>query len=180
MDAARSCWWYAGFWLLCSGIAGPVVAHAADPVADVSAARTPRTLTLADAMGLLATRNRELQLARRNVEAAEADRLAAGARPNPNLSLSLLALRPGIGIGPGTDPAGGTDTIVGMNQLLERGRKRELRGDAARFALDAARGDLAETLRQQGVLVAGAYYDLLFAQEPLRVVEDTVGLLVPS
>lgn len=176
MNAARTCRRYAAICLLSAGFTGPV--HAADAPPAAVVAQPARALSLADAMGLLAARNRELQLARRNVEAAEADRVAAGARPNPNLSLSVLSLHPRIGIGPGADPGGGTDTIVGMNQLLERGNKRELRGDVARFALEAARGDLADTGRQQGVLVAGAYYDLLFAQERLRVVEDTVGLLV--
>lgn len=178
MKAARRCGWFAGFWLACSGLAGTVAAHAADPTPDAFVVQAPRALTLVEAMNLLATRNRDLQLARRNVEAAEADRLSARARPNPNLSLSVLALHPRIGIGPGADPGGATDTIVGMNQLVERGNKRELRGDAARFALDAARGDLADTQRQQGILVATAYYELMLAQERLRVVEDTVGLLV--
>ncbi len=178
MKAARKCWRYAGSWLLSGVLAGIPATQAAEAQADVRAAQPSRALSLAEAMQLLASRNRDLQLARRNVEAAEADRLSARARPNPNLSLSVLALRPHIGIGPGADPGGATDTIVGLSQLFERGRKRALRGEAASFALDAARGDLADTRRQQGILVAVAYYDLMLAQERLRVVEDTVGLLV--
>ena len=54
---------------------------------------------------------------------------------------------------------------VALSQLFERGGKRALRGEAADLALAAVRGDAAETRRQQGVLVASAYYDLLFAQE---------------
>ena len=50
-------------------------------------------LTLAQGEQLLRSRNRELQAARRAVEAAQANTLSAGARPNPTLSL-------GVGLAP--------------------------------------------------------------------------------
>ena len=54
-------------------------------------------LTLQQAETLFLKRNRELQVARRGVEVAEADRLAAAARPNPvvaaNVSQSWAAAR---------------------------------------------------------------------------------------
>src|SRR5262252_722402 len=58
-------------------------------------------LTLTQAEELLQTRNRELQAARRAVEAAGANTLSAGARPNPTLSLGVSAINPTAGIGSG-------------------------------------------------------------------------------
>src|SRR5882672_3432123 len=58
-------------------------------------------LTLGQAEQLLRSHNRELQSARRAVEAAQANTLSAGARPNPTLSLGVSALNPSVGVGAG-------------------------------------------------------------------------------
>ena len=64
-------------------------------------AQTPNLaqLSLAAADALMLQKNRELQAARRAVEAAEATTLSAGQRPNPNLSLSTVNISPNRGIG---------------------------------------------------------------------------------
>lgn len=139
-----------------------------------------RRLTMTEALGLMNARNAELRLARAGVEAAAADRLAAQARPNPTLSLSAAGIAPRLGIGPGVDRSRTTDLTVALSQLFERGDKRALRGEAARFAFEAARGDVAEIRRQQGLLVASSYYDLLFVQERVRVVTETAVLMQRS
>ncbi|HEY0375002.1 MAG TPA: TolC family protein, partial [Amnibacterium sp.] len=64
------------------------------------------------------------------------------------------------------------DAGVGVTQLFERGRKRELRTDAARFAYAAAQNDQADVERQQRVAVDQAYYDLLLAQEKQLVAQE--------
>jgi cobalt-zinc-cadmium efflux system outer membrane protein len=155
-------------------VAGPVVR-----AADVAPA-PERALGYAEARDLLKARNRDLLLARRGVEAAQADTLSARARPNPNLTMSALAIHPKLGVGPGGDPGSQVDAIVQLSQLFERGSKRELRGDAARFGLDAARSDAAETLRQTTVVLAGAYYDLLLAQERVQITQDNAALLAKT
>jgi cobalt-zinc-cadmium efflux system outer membrane protein len=139
-----------------------------------------RGLSYAEALALLQARNRDVQLAQRGVEAAQADTLSARARPNPNLTVNALSIHPRIGAGPGTDPNNSVDAVVQLSQMFERGNKRELRSETSRFAFEAARGDLAETLRQGSVVLAGAYYDLALAQDRVRITEDTAALLAKT
>jgi len=139
-----------------------------------------RGLGYAEALALLQARNRDVQLAQRGVEAAQADTLTARARPNPNFSFSATAIHPRISVGPGADPGSPVDAIVQLSQTFERGNKRELRGETSRYAFEAARGDLAETLRQGSVVLAGTYYNLLLAQERVHIAEDTAVLLAKT
>lgn len=139
-----------------------------------------RGLSFNEALVLLQARNRDVQLAQRGVEAAQADTLSARARPNPNLSINALSIHPRIGAGPGTDSNNSVDAIVQLSQTFERGSKRELRGETTRFAFEAARGDLADTLRQGSIVLAATYYDLLLAQERVRITEDTAALLAKT
>src|SRR5262245_30672650 len=85
------------------------------------------TLTLPQAEGLLQAHNRELQAARRAVEAAGANTLSAGARPNPTLSLGVAAINPSQGVGGGAYWEKMLDTSVRIDQVIERGDRRELR-----------------------------------------------------
>src|SRR5205085_7956590 len=98
-------------------------------------------LTLQQARALMLERNRELQLARHAVAGAEADITIAGAPPNPTLTLSTGR----IGSGGADAPplVRRIDTGVGVTQLFERGRKRELRTEAAQHAYAAAGSDQA-------------------------------------
>lgn len=148
--------------------------HAAD-----LAPAPERPLSYAEALSLLKARNRDLALAQRGVEAAEADTLSARARPNPNLSLSTVAINPN-GLGSGAPLDKPVDSIAQLSQLIERGNKRELRSEASRLAFDAARGDLADTLRRANVVLAGTYYDLLLAQERVRITADGAALLAKT
>lgn len=168
-------WCVMAFWALCVAFGTGAASRADEP-----AAVPERRLTLSDALGLMDVRNADLRLARRAVDAAAADRISALARPNPTVSLSTAGIAPHMRIGPGADPNRSTDVTVALSQLFERGGKRALRGEAAGLALEAVRGDAAEIRRQQGLLVAAAYYDLLFAQERVRVVTETAGLLQRS
>jgi cobalt-zinc-cadmium efflux system outer membrane protein len=131
-------------------------------------------LTLQQARLLMLERNRELQLARHAVSGAEADITIAGAPPNPTLTLSTARIGPAD---QDTSPLiRRIDAGVGVTQLFERGRKRELRTDAARFAYTAAQNDQADVERQQRIAVDQAYYDLLLAQEKQLVAEEGAGL----
>ncbi len=133
-------------------------------------------LSLAEADALLAQKNRELQAARRAVEAAQAATLTAGARPNPNLSLGVGSINPQVGIGGGGPRDKIIDSSIRIDQLVERGNKRELRLSTAK-QLEAASGeDLADTLRQQRLVLRGSYYDLLLAQDKVAISTDTAEL----
>jgi cobalt-zinc-cadmium efflux system outer membrane protein len=132
-------------------------------------------LTLAQAEVMFAERNRELQAAQRGVEAAEADVVSAGARPNPTFSLGSTA-SPTTGIGAGGLREKRVDTTVSLSQLFERGNKRELRTDSARYSAAAAASDRSDVERQQKLLLHAGYYELVLAQEKLRISSDTAEL----
>ena len=121
-------------------------------------------------------RNRELQLARHATAGAEADITIANAPPNPTLSAGTSRLGPASGTDAGTLRNRRIDTSVGVTQLFERGRKRELRTEAAQFAADAARSDQVDVERQQRIAVEQTYYDLVLAQDKHRIALETAGL----
>lgn len=133
-------------------------------------------LTLQEAETLFLKRSRELQAARRNVEGAEADKLSAAARPNPVAAVSVSDLGPRQTTVNGVPWTRYPDTILSLSQTFERGNKRELRTEAAQFGIDASRSDLADALRVQQVVLAAAYFDLLFAQARARIADDSAQL----
>jgi outer membrane protein, heavy metal efflux system len=137
-------------------------------------------LTLTQAEELLQTRNRELQAARRAVEAAGANTLAAGARPNPTLSFGVSTINPkeGVGSGPLRDKV--VDSSVRIDQVIERGDRRELRLANARSLESASNEDLSDAERQQRLALRYAYYDLLFAQDKVDIARDTIALFEGS
>lgn len=137
-------------------------------------------LSLADADALLAQKNRELQVARRAVESAAAATLSAGQQPNPNLSLGTVNINPSRGIGAGSLREKAVDSTIRLDQLIERGNKRELRVATAQ-KLEAASGeDLADVLRQQRLALRGSYYDLLLAQDRVAISAGTAELYQQS
>jgi outer membrane protein, heavy metal efflux system len=132
-------------------------------------------LTLANARALMLERNRELRLARHAVESAAADVTIAGARPNPMLNAGASHIGPASG--PDNSPLyKRMDASIGISQLFERGRKRELRVQAAEYAAAAVRGDGLEVERQQRLAVEQTYYDLVLAQERQRIAAETAAL----
>src|SRR5438105_7963790 len=104
----------------------------------VSTPCAARDLSLTDAEGLLAAHNRELRAARRTVEVAEAQRLIAGARPNPTFSINSSEINRNPGIGGGPPGQKQLDTVFRIGQPFERGDKRELGLDVASGLQEAA------------------------------------------
>ena len=135
-------------------------------------------LTLRAAEALFLERNRELQSARRAIEGAEADVITAGARPNPNLSISTASISRSLGAGSPLDKR--IDTIVGLSQVFERGNKAGMRTETAQSIVNAVRSDERDVERQQRVVLHGAYYDLLLAQEKRRIAGETATLFQKS
>ncbi len=145
----------------------------------LAAASTPcgaRDLSLTDAEGLLAAHNRELRAARRTVESAEAQRLIAGARPNPTFSINSSEINRNPGIGGGSLGQKHIDTVFRIDQPFERGDKRELRLDVASGLQKAAENDSLDVLRQQLAALRAAYFDLKQVQEKVVVLADTAQL----
>jgi cobalt-zinc-cadmium efflux system outer membrane protein len=125
-----------------------------------------RDLTLPEAESLLVRNNRELQVARRGMESADAQRLIAGARPNATFSVNSTGIANNVS----------ADTVFRFDQPFERGNKRELRLGAAAGLQRAARSDYLDVLRQQLSVLQGAYYDLKLAQEKARTLAENAEL----
>lgn len=107
------------------------------------------------------------------VTAQNAERsAAAGVRsartsPNPVLSLGSTSIRPGHFL---PDAFGGpADTVVRIDQPIERGGKRQARVGAATANAQAAGSDRIDTARQVRATVTGAWVDLLAAEQRAQV-----------
>jgi len=151
-------------------------AQTATPAAIASAQTSLGQLTLQQAETLFNERNREIHLARRAAEGAEADIISARARPNPTLSLGTASISPHVGIGSGGLRDKRVDTTIGISQLFERGGKRELRTQAAEYTAQAARSEEADVARLQRAALYAAYYELVQAQDRIQVSEATAAL----
>lgn len=161
---------------VCLLFATPVSVYAATPVAVISTpALTPPALTLAQAQALMLTHNRDLLAAQRNVEAAQATELTAAARPNPQISLNTSSINPhNFGTGGLSDKR--MDTVLRIDQIIERGDKRDLRMKTAQQLSIASTADLADTQRQQLIALYNAFYDVAYAQEKIRLTAEAAGL----
>src|SRR5258706_6025279 len=104
-------------------------------------------LTLVQAEQLLRSRTGELQAPRRTLEAAQANTLSAGARPNPTLSLGVGAINPSAGVGNGPWRDRTVDSSIRIDQVIERGDRRELRVANARSLESASAEDFSHTFR---------------------------------
>ena len=119
-----------------------------------------------------ARENLDVSLARRALAAAQADVASADHAPAPVLSAKAASIDLQNGVGAGNllrDKR--IDKSLGIDWTWERGNKRELRTRAAKFSADAAQADLQEVQVQQQLAAAGAYYDLMAAQERIAHVE---------
>ena len=125
---------------------------------------------------MMLARNRDIQLARRAIEGAEANTIAAGAPPNPNLTVGVGSINPSVGVGGGAYRDKTVDTSIRIDQLVERGDKRELRVATSQSLKLAADHDYRDTVRQQTLAVRGAFYDLMLAQDRLVIAEETTRL----
>lgn len=134
------------------------------------------TLTLNDAEALWQQHSRELRLAQAAVIGAAADVRVAGQIPNPDVSVNVLSVSPWSGYGSGAWNQKKMDTVLRIDQLIERGGKRDLRVKGAESRLDAARFDLDDAARQQLGVLRYAYYNLRLAQEKQVLARETAEL----
>lgn len=148
--------------LLAACLAGP--AAAAEPT-------NLGQLRLADVEQLLVEHNRALIASRRAAAAAEAGVAMAAGRPNPTLSLNTSGIN-------ATHPDNNAylDTILRIDQPIERGGKRELRLSVADALLEASRSDASDSLRQQRMLARQAYFDLKAAEDKARMSMESARL----
>lgn len=139
----------------------------------------PLRLDLAEAERLLAA-NREVMAAQRAVEAAQAGVTIAGQAPNPTVSYNASNVSTMLGVGNGSLTDKRFDQALGIEQLIERGGKRELRKGSAEALLSAAGADLADMRRQQRLMLHQTFHDLKAAQDRARLMAETAELYAKS
>ena len=139
-------------------------------------------LSLNSAENLFRINSHELLIAKHMIEGAQADAVTADQSPNPVLSLGLSNFNLNRNQG-NTNPNGSNsladqtlDFTVQINQQFERGGKRALRLASAESGIKASQYDFKDTLRQQKLALANAYYDLMLAQESEKVQATNVDL----
>ena len=134
------------------------------PVPFVSAADV-LPLTLAVAEQRMHDNSPLLKQVALGVDAASADIVVAGEAPNPQFSVNSSSINWKNGVGGGNLWDKQIDTVLQLQQQVERGSKRQLRQKAAQSAQQAATADYADAWRTGRLALAQAYYELKFAQD---------------
>lgn len=127
----------------------------------------PAQLTLAEALRLAAERNPTYAAARNAVEAAEAGRIDATRRPNPAFTVDSVG-RPMFRAAPALDDH---EYVVRIDQELETAGRRRLRTQTADAAIEVARADAANQLRQLELEVRRAYFEAALAKADREVAQ---------
>ena len=132
-------------------------------------AQTPVKITLDQAIDLALKHNHTLQAARTVIQQNQAAEITANLRPNPTVFTDWEYLP--ISKLPGESLAaylqGSTEGDIGMSYLIERGKKRERRLQAARDATAVTRSQVFDNERTLGFQVAQLFYNVLLAESVL-------------
>jgi len=139
----------------------------------------PRQLTLEAAETLILQQNLAIIAARYGVDLARAQRLTASVRPNPTLTLGgeqFNLNHSGQDLTTTSPTASQRTYTFRIDQLFERGRKRQLRTEAADFQLQAAEAQVLDTIRTQHLQLRQAFYTAVLARENVRVAVENLDL----
>ena len=139
----------------------------------------PRQLTLDRAEEILLQNNLAIIAARSGVDIARAQRLTAVVRPNPTLTLGGEQFNfnnPGRNLTTDNPTASQRTYTWRLDQLIERGRKRQLRTEAADFQVQAAEAQVLDTIRTQLLQLRQSFYTAVLARENVRVAVDNLDL----
>jgi outer membrane protein, heavy metal efflux system len=140
-------------------------------------------LSLQAATDLLISNNLPVIAARYNVDILRAQRIAAGLRPNPTMTFSATQFAiPRVFHIPSdavkTNNEGGaanTSYTVEIDQLIERGSKRELRSQKADLSTKAAEAQVQDALRQQLFQLRQAFFTAVLARENQHVAQENLN-----
>lgn len=133
-------------------------------------------VNLAQATWFMLEHHPQIDQARDALEGAHADSVTAGEGPNPVLSFNSTAYNTRAGLGSGNPWQKRLDSVLRVDQTIERGGKRALRQEAAGHGAEGADADLRDTMRQLRLTVAGAYFDQLRAQQRVQIDRQLVDL----
>ncbi|SEJ46825.1 MULTISPECIES: TolC family protein [unclassified Variovorax] len=122
-------------------------------------------LNLQGAIAMALQANPGLSSAAREQDATEAAIVQAGAWPNPTLDAQVEDLR-----------RDNRTTTLQLSQPIELGGKRAARVTAAERARDQAASALAARRAEVRAATVTAFFEVLTAQERLRLAQDSVGL----
>lgn len=142
--------------------AAPVLAQDAPPAPITSpiARSTGPSLTLDTAVELFLRRNALLEAARLEVDAAAAERIAAGLRPRPGLTASMENMP----VGGDTPFSDLYEVTVSIAQPIELGGRAGHRRDVAERMVSLAEARLAVTLRRRLSELKRVYFEALLAR----------------
>ncbi len=138
-------------------------------------------LSLSEAQQRAFERNWDLLAAAAGVDAAMAQKVVVREFPNPTLSLSTFKIN--VDEHPNSTVMGNGfwdrsyDTIFAINQLFEIGGKRRNRKASAQAGYEAARAQLLDAKRTLDLGVAKAYTSAIQAEQNVRVLKESAGLL---
>ena len=155
-----------GVLLLASG-----AAHAA-----CDDALPPMVLTPDSALNRLLECNRDIIDARRLLLSSDADLKIAAEAPNPTLTLGVGGLSPKYGMGGGNYWQKSIDNIVRIDQLIERGQKRELRQATARQLIASASYSVQTVEKQQRIALDQNMVNLAVLSERIRLLNELIDI----
>src|SRR3984893_5061184 len=149
----------------------------------IKPSQSAKRLSLQAATDLLISNNLPVIAARYNFDILRAQRIAAGLRPNPTMTFSATQFAiPRVFHIPSdavkTNNEGGaanTTYTVEVDQLIERGGKRELRLEQADLNTKAAEAQGEDALRQQLFQLRQAFFTAVLARENLRVAQENLN-----
>ena len=139
-----------------TSFAQPITTTLAEPAAP---------LTLATALKLALANNPEIAVARREVEASDGAVMQSSARTNPELSFMQEDTRRAT-----------RSSAVQLSMPIERGGKRAARVDASQRGRDVAALELVERQGEVRAAVIAAFFEVLTAQERIRLSQETLSL----
>ena len=139
-------------------------------------------LSLQSATDLLIKNNLSVVAARYNVDILRAQRIAAGLRPNPTMTFSATQFAiprvfrlPSDAIKTNSqNGAANTTYTVEVDQLIERGGKRELRSRQSDLNTKAAEAQVQDALRQQLFQLRQSFFTAVLARENLHVAQENL------
>jgi cobalt-zinc-cadmium efflux system outer membrane protein len=130
------------------------------------------TITLRDAVAIALINNPKLKAFSLDIRAAEARKLQAGLLPNPEIKVQIEEFG-GTGGMAGFDS---TETSIQIGQLIELANKRSKRTHLATLEKNLAELDFKSKRLDVMSDVAGAFIDVLAAQEQLGLSKELVDL----
>ena len=133
-------------------------------------AQAPVKITLDQAIDLALKHNHALLAARTTIKQNEAAEITANLRPNPTFFtdweyLPVFSRVPGESIATYLQSA--TEADMGASYLIERGKKRQFRLQAARDATAVTRAQVFDNERTLGFQVGQLFYNVLLAKSVL-------------